>query len=83
MQPKAGNFQVYLDKNYLRVMFKIRLYVDDLAVLHKIRDFLGVGIVVISGDSCVFIISDVKRFIKCSISINRWVQIIQSGGLSD
>ena len=34
-----GNFQVYLDRNYLRVMFRIRLHIEDVAVLHKIRDF--------------------------------------------
>lgn len=59
-----GNFQVYLDRLYLRVMFRIRLHVDDVAVLHKIRDFLGVGRVVISGDSCVFIISDVNSLLN-------------------
>lgn len=55
-----GNFQVYLDRNYLRVMFRIRLHIDDVAVLHKIRDFLGVGRVVTNGNSCVFIISEVN-----------------------
>jgi hypothetical protein len=59
-----GNFQVYLDRNYLRVMFRIRLHVDDVAVLHKIREFLGVGRVVTSGDSCVFIISDVNSLLN-------------------
>lgn len=32
-----GNFQVYLDRNYLRVMFRIRLHIDDINVLQKIR----------------------------------------------
>jgi len=59
-----GNFQVYLDRLYLRVMFRIRLHVDDVGVLHKIKDFLGVGRVVISGDSCVFIISDVNSLLN-------------------
>ena len=59
-----GNFQVYLDRSYLRVMFRIRLHIDDVAVLHKIRDFLGVGRVVINGNSCVFIISDVNSLLN-------------------
>jgi hypothetical protein len=55
-----GNFQVYLDRNYLRVIFRIRLHIDDITTLEKIRDFLGVGRVAIEGSSCVFIISNVK-----------------------
>jgi hypothetical protein len=58
-----GNFKVYLDINYLRVMFRIRLHIDDIAVLHKIRYFLGVGKVVIEGSSCLFIISYVKSLL--------------------
>jgi LAGLIDADG endonuclease. len=58
-----GNFQVYLDRSYLRVMFRIRLHIDDIVVLQKIRDFLGVGRVVIEGSSCLFIISDVKSLL--------------------
>ncbi len=30
-----GNFQVFLDRNYLRVMFRIRLHIDDIVVLQK------------------------------------------------
>ena len=30
-----GNFQVYLDRLYLRVMFRIRLHKDDIDVLQK------------------------------------------------
>lgn len=55
-----GNFQVFLDRQYLRVAFRIRLHVDDIAVLYKIRDFLGVGTVTSSKDSCVFTISNVN-----------------------
>jgi hypothetical protein len=57
------NFQVYLDRCYLRVIFRIRLHIDDIAVLHKIREFLGVGRVVTEGRSSLFIISDVKSLI--------------------
>ena len=59
-----GNFQVYLDRNYLRVMFRIRLHIDDVAVLHQIRNFLGVGRVVNDGKSCVFIISDIDNLLN-------------------
>jgi hypothetical protein len=55
-----GNFQIYLDRYYLRVMFRIRLHIDDLAVLISIRDFLGVGRVNKNGNNCQFIISDVN-----------------------
>lgn len=44
-------------------MFRIRLHIDDLAVLQKIRDFLGVGRVVIEGNRCLFILSDVKSLL--------------------
>lgn len=59
-----GNFQVFLDRNYFRVMFRIRLHIDDIVVLQKkIRDFLGVGRVVVEDSSCLFIISDVKSLL--------------------
>ena len=34
-----GNFQVYLDRQYLRVMFRIRLHKDDINVLKKYKNF--------------------------------------------
>jgi hypothetical protein len=36
-----GNFQVFLDRNYLRAIFRIRLHIDDIAILYKIKNFLG------------------------------------------
>ncbi len=45
-------------------MFRIRLHKDDINVLNKIQEFLGVGRVVIDGNSCVFIISNVKDLIN-------------------
>lgn len=60
-----GSFQVYLDRHYFaRVMFRIRLHKDDTNVLQKIQKFLGVGRVVLDGNSCVFIISNVKELIN-------------------
>jgi len=79
-----GNFQVYLDKEYLRVMFRIRLHIDDITVLKKIRDFLNVGRVVIDGNSSVFIISDVKSLFsvlfplldKYNLYTTKWLDYI-------
>lgn len=55
-----GNFQVFLDRKYLRVMFRIRLHIDDILILYQIKEFLGVGNVKIEKNSCLFIISDKK-----------------------
>lgn len=60
----AGNFQVFLDRLYLKVMFRIRLHKDEINVLNKIQEFLGVGRVLIDGNSVVFIISNVKDLIN-------------------
>ena len=49
-----GNFQVYFDRHYLRVMFRIRLHKDDINVLQKIQEFLGVGRVVPTPLSFIF-----------------------------
>ena len=59
-----GSFQVFLDRQYLRVMFRIRLHKDDINVLQKIKEFLGVGRVVLDGNTCVFRISNVKDLIN-------------------
>ena len=79
-----GNFQVYLDRLYLRVMFRIRLHKDDIDVLQKIQAFLGVGRVAIEGNSCVFIISNVKDLItvlfplldKYNLFTTKWLDYI-------
>ena len=79
-----GSFQVFLDRVYLRVMFRIRLHKDDINVLQKIQDFLGVGRVVIEGNSCVFIISNVKELInvlfplldKYNLYTTKWLDYI-------
>jgi hypothetical protein len=55
-----GNFQVFLDRNYLRAVFRIRLHIDDIAILFKIKDFLGVGKVSIHGSNCLFSISNIR-----------------------
>jgi len=55
-----GNLQVFLDRHYLRVVFRINLHIDDIAVLYRIKEFLGVGTVRISQNSCVYSIGNVK-----------------------
>ena len=78
-----GSFQVYLDRHYLRVMFRIRLHKDDINVLQK-NKFLGVERVVLDGNSCVFIISNVKDLInvlfplldKYNLYTTKWLDYI-------
>lgn len=79
-----GNFQVFLDRFYLRVMFRIRLHKDEINVLTKIQEFLGVGRVIIEGNSSVFIISNVKDLInilfplldKYNLYTSKWLDYI-------
>ena len=79
-----GSFQVFLDRQYLRVMFRIRLHKDDINVLQKIQEFLGVGRVVLDGNTCVFIISNVKDLInvlfplldKYNLYTTKWLDYI-------
>ena len=53
-----GNFQVFLDRKYVRVMFRIRLHKDDILVLYKIKEILGTGIVKLENNSCLLVITD-------------------------
>ena len=79
-----GSFQVFLDRHYLRVMFRIRLHKDDINVLQKIQEFLGVGRVVLDGNTCVFRISNVKDLInvifplldKYNLYTTKWLDYI-------
>lgn len=61
-----GNFQVFLDRNYLRLSFRIRLHIDDVEILYAIKEFLGVGRVTLTqGEaSCVYIISNVQDLLN-------------------
>lgn len=38
MRPAAVNLQVFMDRKYVRVMFRIRLHVDDVAILYRIKE---------------------------------------------
>ena len=68
-------------------MFRIRLHIDDIAVLHIIKKFLGVGRVVNNpegGSSCLFIISDVNNLLtvllplidKYKLYTTKWLDYI-------
>jgi LAGLIDADG endonuclease len=59
-QQGEGNFQVFLDRNYLRAVFRIRLHIDDIAILFKIKEFLGVGKVSIHGSNCLFSVTNIR-----------------------
>lgn len=58
-----GNFQVFFDRFYLRVMFRIRLHIDDIQILYTIQQFLGVGEVRPEGSSCLFVIDNVHDLV--------------------
>ena len=55
-----GNFQVFLDRHYLRAIFRIRLHIDDIAILFKIKKILGVGKVTIQGSNCLYSITNIR-----------------------
>ncbi len=76
-----GKFQVYLDRYYLRVMFRIRLHIDDIGVLFSIREFLGEGRVNKNGNSCQFIISDVTALSTLLIPLLDNYKLFTSKGL--
>lgn len=59
-----GNFQVFMDRKYIRVIFRIRLHVDDIAILYRIKKFLGVGKVFIEKDSALFVITNAGDLIN-------------------
>jgi hypothetical protein len=53
-----------MDRKYLRVMFRINLHIDDIEILYKIKEFLGVGKVVIGKSSAVYIINNTGDLIN-------------------
>lgn len=64
-----GNFQVFVDRNYLRVLFRISLHIDDVQILHTIHSFLGVDTVAVYKDYCVYKISSVTDIVKVLIPL--------------
>lgn len=59
-----GNFQVFFDRSYVRVLFRIVLHIDDLQILYKIKDYLEVGTVRISKDHCVYSIGKQEELLN-------------------
>jgi len=55
---RCNSYEKSEDRNYLRAVFRIRLHIDDIATLYKIKEFLGVGNVTIQGSSCLYTIGD-------------------------
>ena|SRR5947207_211055 len=55
-----GNFQVFLDRHYLRVVFRINLHIDDIDILYRVKEFLGVGTEISNQNSCVYSIGKVN-----------------------
>lgn len=68
-QKGEGNFQVFLDRHYLRAIFRIRLHIDDIAILYKIKEFLGVGNVSVHGSNCLFSITNIRDMQKVLIPL--------------
>lgn len=58
--PKGGNFQVFIDRHYLRIVFRICLHIDDIEVLYRIKNLLGVGSVTSKKNYCVYSIANVN-----------------------
>ena len=58
-----GNFQVFLDRHYLRVIFRINLHIDDIDVLYRIKEILGVGTVRINKNRSVYSIGNVNDLV--------------------
>jgi len=68
---REGNFQVFFDRKYLRVAFRITLHKDDEGVLHKIKQFFEDGNVEIHSNSCVYVIRNVD------ILMNKLIPVLE------
>ena len=58
-----GNFQVFFDRGYLRVLFRINLHIDDVKVLYAIQKYLGIGNVRTQSTSAVYSIGKLQDLI--------------------
>ena len=59
-QKLEGSPQAILDRNYLRAIFRIRLHIGEIAILYKIKEYLGVGNVSFHGSNCLFSITNIR-----------------------
>jgi len=59
-----GNFQVFLDRHYFaqqsNISYKITYWWYCIAILYKIKEFLGVGNVSVHGSNCLFSITNIR-----------------------
>ena len=55
-----GNFQAFIDRVYVRVVFRIVLHVDDLDILYRIQAFLKAGTVRVDKYSCIYSIYNLE-----------------------
>jgi LAGLIDADG endonuclease len=63
-----GNFQLFFDRHYLRVLFRITLHIDDVEILYTIQKYLGVGTVKLHKTYCVYSILGTADIIEVLIS---------------
>lgn len=59
-----GNFQVFIDRSYVRVVFRIVLHIDDIEILYKIKEFLKVGTVRFNKNYCIYTIGSIDDLIN-------------------
>ena len=72
---------MFLDRHYLRVVFRINLHIDDIDVLYRIKDFLGVGTVRSNKNSCVYSIGNINDLLtvlfplldQCPLYTTKWL----------
>lgn len=62
-----GNFQIWIDRHYLRRRFRIRLHIDDIKVLYLIQAYFKVGEVRVNGNSCLYIVQDLNSLLTVII----------------
>lgn len=60
---------MFFARQYLRVAFRIGLHIDDLTILHKIQQYLGVGFVRSTGMYCIFSISNTSDITRVFIPL--------------
>jgi hypothetical protein len=66
-----GNFQVWSDRSYIRVAFRITLHIDDIDTLYFIQKMLNVGSVTYypNSNSAVYLVSDMNSLFSIVIPV--------------
>lgn len=77
-----GNFLISIDpRNYVVFRFRIVLHVDDKEVLQKIQKMLGIGVIRITSDTALFVVSDLKSITEVLIPIFAQFPLLTSKSL--